>query len=199
LVIADLTDHNPNVFYELAIRHATRKPVVQIMHAKDKLPFDVANQRTVFYDHQNLRTANRAIEDIARQIQDAESDPDSVDSPLTEAILIKSLSQSDDPIARSNAEIMSTLNDIQGDLAKLRLESTYARGIADSPLVSRKNDYGMLARQELIERLREFGYDSEDLRGLTTVNLRILLRHSRGVSQKDGPVNNDKGDAKPGS
>ena len=32
LVVADLTDRNPNVFYELAIRHAVRKPIVQIIH-----------------------------------------------------------------------------------------------------------------------------------------------------------------------
>jgi len=31
LVIADLTGHNANVFYELAIRHMVQKPVVQII------------------------------------------------------------------------------------------------------------------------------------------------------------------------
>src|SRR5205809_7289625 len=31
LVIADLTDHNANVYYELAIRHAIRKPLVEII------------------------------------------------------------------------------------------------------------------------------------------------------------------------
>jgi hypothetical protein len=37
LVIADLSFGNPNVYYELALRHATRKPVVQLIRTADKL------------------------------------------------------------------------------------------------------------------------------------------------------------------
>ena len=40
LVIADLSGHNPNVFYELALRHALKKPFVQMIHKGEDLPFD---------------------------------------------------------------------------------------------------------------------------------------------------------------
>ncbi|MGC1376012.1 MAG: hypothetical protein WA821_07320 [Anaerolineales bacterium] len=54
IVIADLTGHNPNVFYELAIRHAADKPVVHLMEKKDfefrGLPFDLKQQRTIIFD-----------------------------------------------------------------------------------------------------------------------------------------------------
>src|SRR5262245_16893228 len=40
LVIADITERNPNVFYELAIRHAIRKPYVQIVSKDQEIPFN---------------------------------------------------------------------------------------------------------------------------------------------------------------
>lgn len=46
LVIADLSFGNPNVYYELALRHAVRKPIVQLIRSADKLPFDVGQFRT---------------------------------------------------------------------------------------------------------------------------------------------------------
>lgn len=50
LVIADLTGHNPNVFYELAVAHGFQIPAVHIMEDGTSLPFDIAAQRAVSYD-----------------------------------------------------------------------------------------------------------------------------------------------------
>jgi hypothetical protein len=120
LVVADLTDHNPNVFYELAVRHASKKPVVQIIHRKSKLPFDVANQRTIFYNHEKPREVYKAIDEIALQIESMETDPENVDNPLTEALFFESLKRSGDPVARSNADIMKALQDFKDQLDEIR-------------------------------------------------------------------------------
>ncbi len=51
MVIADLTDFNANVFYELSLRHVSEKPIVHIIHEDqiDKIPFDVQAIRIVPY------------------------------------------------------------------------------------------------------------------------------------------------------
>lgn len=49
LAIADLSYLNPNVFYEVALRHALRLPVVQLIRKADHLPFDVNQSRTLVF------------------------------------------------------------------------------------------------------------------------------------------------------
>lgn len=50
MVIADMTEHNPNAFYELGFRQALELPLVPIIKEGERLPFDVMTTRTVFYD-----------------------------------------------------------------------------------------------------------------------------------------------------
>ncbi len=61
LVIADQTDRNPNVFYELAIRHAIRKPLVQLIKKGEQIPFDVAGTRTIHVDHRDLDVISHQV------------------------------------------------------------------------------------------------------------------------------------------
>lgn len=81
LVIADLTHSNPNVFYELAVRHATRKPTISIIRMDEKIPFDVANSRTVFYGT-DMESGSKAKQEITKQIKSME-DGEIIDAPIS--------------------------------------------------------------------------------------------------------------------
>lgn len=50
LIIAVLTNENPNVYYELAIAQAAAKPVILLLEKGFSAPFDVKDQRIIYYD-----------------------------------------------------------------------------------------------------------------------------------------------------
>ena len=49
VLLADLTGKNPNVFYELGLAHAAKKPVVLITENMDDVPFDLRGLRVHEY------------------------------------------------------------------------------------------------------------------------------------------------------
>src|ERR1019366_2551579 len=87
LVIADLSFHNPNVFYELCLRHATRLPTVQVIRAVDKIPFDLNQYRTIPIETQNAYTLYPKLQtytaQIANQVRRALEDSESGDNPIS--------------------------------------------------------------------------------------------------------------------
>jgi len=87
LVIADLSYGNPNVYYELALRHAVRKPFVQLIRTADKLPFDVGQFRTVTIDMTDIFTLVPQLDlhrqEIARQSRAAIADGALNESPIS--------------------------------------------------------------------------------------------------------------------
>jgi hypothetical protein len=51
LVVADVSIHNANVFYELGVRHAVRNRATVLIHARiDEVPFDLKAERYLRYD-----------------------------------------------------------------------------------------------------------------------------------------------------
>ena len=50
VLVAELTSRNPNVFYELGLAHALKKPVVLVSSNEADVPFDVRHIRVIYYD-----------------------------------------------------------------------------------------------------------------------------------------------------
>jgi hypothetical protein len=119
LVIADLSEANPNVFYELAIRHAVRKPVVQIAEKGSTIPFDVAPARTVIFDCHDLDSVDEAKKRIAEQIRAAEEDPANADNPLSAAIDVQHWRASDKPVERFMAALLDEVRTLRGENATI--------------------------------------------------------------------------------
>lgn len=87
LVVADLSYHNPNVFYELCLRHVSRLPTVHIIRKADKIPFDIDQFRTIRIDTSSIFTMVPNLQtyqaEMATQIRQALKDPDSADNPVS--------------------------------------------------------------------------------------------------------------------
>ena len=77
LVVADLTELNANVMYELAVRHAKRLPVVILMRHPIDLPFDLKDEHTIEYvdDFQGADDLRETLRDHSRRAV-AEAEPD---------------------------------------------------------------------------------------------------------------------------
>ena len=86
-VVADLTTANPNVFYELGVRH-TAKPytTIPIFATTSTLPFDVALVRAIPYELESGSLSDESAEalklSIKQRIEKALTGPVSTDSPL---------------------------------------------------------------------------------------------------------------------
>lgn len=83
LVIADLSDCNPNVFYELGKRHAWGGATIHLTNDLNKLPFDISHHRTIEYKIEDAANLDKVRESLRLGINAIKAIPPQCPLPLT--------------------------------------------------------------------------------------------------------------------
>lgn len=86
VVVADLTDNNPNVFFELGTRQTLRYGTVTIIEDGHNIPFDVSTKGTLKYYPKNHIKNPSFIQQFKEAIQDCIENPARPDSIVLDTL-----------------------------------------------------------------------------------------------------------------
>lgn len=76
VLVAELTSRNPNVFYELGLAHALKKPVVLVSANEEDVPFDLKHIRVIYYDRNDPFWGQKLVDKVAENILSALRNPE---------------------------------------------------------------------------------------------------------------------------
>lgn len=154
LVIANLTGNNPNVMYELAIRHAAAKPIIHICEAGTKLPFDIKDNRTIFYKNDMLGT-QELMEGLEQFVKTVDYGKEYVDNPIYNGIQTgRILRDLDESGKGSEAQLLQQIIDL---LSKKNLKE-------DEQFFSRRH------LNTMSDMILEVKRSSDDMNALVFIN-----------------------------
>ncbi|HAS6194976.1 TPA: hypothetical protein I7169_22275 [Vibrio vulnificus] len=115
LVVAELTGKNPNVYYELGLAHALKKPAILIASNIDDVPFDLRPLRVLVYDKNDPDWGMQLKENISNAIKETLSSP-------TEAIP-HTFRDYEEPTTQMEITIADRLVSLENQVSELMVES----------------------------------------------------------------------------
>lgn len=89
IVLADLTDANPNVYWELGVRQSFKHGTITIAEQGTSLPFDIGSKGTLSYDPEQSTLYTENVEFVTHlneAIRDCLTNPESPDSVVLQTI-----------------------------------------------------------------------------------------------------------------
>lgn len=166
LVVADLTNFNPNAFYELGIRHASRLPTIHVIAEMIRLPFDNQDQRTIFVDLTDYYSMTEAVRRVAAAAELVRQPNYQVSNPVTRAGAVFELGARQDPRDEVIASMNERMEGLERSVLALshlqlnagpstwlpRIEATAAEASETGGLERALNRYSDTARKKLAER-----------------------------------------------
>lgn len=114
LVIADITGHNPNAFYEMGYRASIGKPMIHLKEKSEKIPFDIAGIRAFDYELSDLDSVAEVKARLTKTIGTMSFELDDIEN--------KKKLQGQDIVRNDNTQLLSVLYEIQDEIAGLRSE-----------------------------------------------------------------------------
>jgi hypothetical protein len=124
VVVADLSLNTPNVWYELAIRHAVAKPFIQIVQEGQLIPFDTAHQRTIPYDLVDHYSVKLCKEEVRKQLKAIEKPDFKVETPIGQALALQALAKEGDA-GTMIADLISLVTPMANDFKRRQLEAVF--------------------------------------------------------------------------
>lgn len=117
LVIADLTGTNPNVMYEIGIRHSFNLPIVQLAQKGQNLPFDLGSERTIFFDLQDIKDVENAKRNIIATVKTARSE--TYLGPVRRTLGLSAVYQKDKTIAEAIDTLSEKIEDMESSIQSM--------------------------------------------------------------------------------
>lgn len=150
IVIADLTGRNPNVFYELGVRHALRNGTILLAQDIGDVPFDLRGQRTICYryDPESLIALKCQLKATLAEVI---SGTMQIDNPvrrfLHEREVAKILAAPVSPGYDALKELVNEMNTVRRDLAErvVEIRELVQYSTSSPKLEVAPEDYGISA------------------------------------------------------
>lgn len=121
LVIADLTGRNANVYYELGILHAARKPFVQVIREGEEIPFDTKDLRTIKIGT-DVEVAAKASSELEAYIPEVEKLGANINTPVSIVADIEVLRTSGLSQEQAMGDLLAKMEDMRSSIFNLDMQ-----------------------------------------------------------------------------
>ena len=172
LVIVNLSGLNPNVMYELALRHAIGKPVIMLKEGSfSDMPFDIIDQRTILYND-DLNSVVSTQNELRKIIEGIKSNSE-IDNPFLTAQKLKKAMKDVDSQGKENYPDAIVMNEILKEIRTLRNYSIHEKSYSNTKSFQYLNsiiDDTQNTLSLLIENTTDTLYDLKNMSEFNTSN-----------------------------